>query len=1228
MTKTQLLPEEFVKLLARPEGPTTDFKRDAYDLTTDGGRGSFIKDVLSMANTPRSEPAYIVLGVAEADGKKELVGLAKSVDDAVYQDTLKSKVHPCPNILYIPILHEGRTYGVIVIQPDQKGPCQATTDVGKVRRYVIYWRRGTQNDEARADEQEAIRKWCTGYVAPVINIPKAPRTPWEEFLRATYDFEGGRLYVLVTGPSGATNTRLTGLATAPWDFVLDFEVKANDPGSVAQIVQPELRTKRAVHEVMLGDNPTIHVDQSCYWYYARGAITKAETTVPDTWSAWKRKYGHDVSRQLQALAANRNSRPATFIALWDSEDHIDTVFSAALDAFGEAVSFVVAHPSARNLQRLSQRYEATLLEITLEHVADGLHTLHNERAVQRADVVQLPTKSGTRVTLEAEVVRYLEEELEILGMTSGTIADEARETCSAFLRGKQITWFELGLNCDVERDKTERVLKAVLYDLGGGDDGRSKGTTRINIYHAPGAGGSTIGRCIAWRVHLTFPTVVLKKSMRAETASRLETIYRLTALPILLLLEGADVQESQTEELYSTLRARQVSVVFLQVLRRFSPIKEGDRSFYLATPLSQTEANRFAHKLSLARPERRKRLLSLASNGTPEERSAFYFALETFEKDFEGLPHYVRARLSQATPQQTTVLVFLALAHHYGHRGVPASAFAALLGLPRTQKVKFDQVFPQHLMDLLRVDSKDIWRTAHDLIALELLRQALAPGMDNRHWRQNLSTWAVRFVNFCRSDDPVASADMVEVASRCFVFRDDSDRLGTDASEDGVSRNFSHLIQDIPSQDGRLIVLQELTKRFPDEAHFWGHLGRFYSLELHDSDNALRALNKAIELSPGDGVLYHMKGMALRSQLYKSLQPGEPTTVAAAVELAEKAAEQFALARDKDPFDEHGYVSHIQMLLRLVEFAKRSMAAESAQKLLTNPLTNPTVRESVDVAEDLLEQAGKLRQGERPSAHVEQCRVQLDALYGRFNEVLQGWDNLLSRTDVYRPPIRRQLVQTYVVRRNRHWERLEMKEIKRIVELLEQNLLEEPHERRNLRLWLQAVRRMRPPLNLENAIEKVTYWKTNTTDIDPVYYLYILHALRALDGYELALGPYKENLEECRRRSRMRPNRTGSFEWLGRGDALARLVHYSELGGWSTEGDFWRDSGRLSRVRGTIGMISGPQSGHVDLSSGVRAFFVPGRSDHAKGRDENRTVDFYLGFSYDGPRAWEVQNVS
>jgi len=315
------------------------------------------------------------------------------------------------------------------------------------------------------------------------------------------------------------------------------------------------------------------------------------------------------------------------------------------------------------------------------------------------------------------------------------------------------------------------------------------------------------------------------------------------------------------------------------------------------------------------------------------------------------------------------------------------------------------------------------------------------------------------------------------------------------------------------------------------------------------------------------------------------------------------------------------------MLLRLLEFAKRVSGSETAQQILVSPTAKAALRESLDVAEDLLEQARRLREGERPSFHVERCRVQMDALYGKFDVVLQGWTNLLTRPDVYRPPIRRQLVQAYVVRKNRRWDNLDAREIARIVELLDQNLLEEPNDRKNLRLWMQAVRRAQPPTPLDHVIEKMSYWKANSLEIDPVYYLYILYALKAMDGYVLALEPLKDSLDECRRRARLRPNRTGSFEWIGQGQGLRRLVHYTELGEWSDEHDFWEGSARLSRMRGTIKSISGPEAGLIDVSGGVRAFFVPGKSGHSRGRDENRTVDCFLGFSYDGPRAWEVRTV-
>ena len=51
-----------------------------------------------MANTPRSEPAYIVLGVAsEANGTRDLVGTADHPDEADLQSQFAERVYPIPD---------------------------------------------------------------------------------------------------------------------------------------------------------------------------------------------------------------------------------------------------------------------------------------------------------------------------------------------------------------------------------------------------------------------------------------------------------------------------------------------------------------------------------------------------------------------------------------------------------------------------------------------------------------------------------------------------------------------------------------------------------------------------------------------------------------------------------------------------------------------------------------------------------------------------------------------------------------------------------------------------------------------------------------------------------------------------------------------------------------------------------------------------------------------------
>jgi tetratricopeptide (TPR) repeat protein len=1218
------------ELLMRSELRTLDFKLETYEFSgstpeeNNRKRATFAKDILSMANTPRDESAFIILGVKRhLDGKLEFKNISVHIDDNTLQQQLDGIVYPHPRFHYEQVEYNGTPLGVIEILPDKKiGPILPLRDQvgqGSMRRNVLYWRRGTQNMEANPEEQKVIHDWFRAASPKLLNHCDA-NGGWDKFVNIADISELGRQYVLVLAPGAVSNDEsIKHLAWVDWSLVVDLDPQSETQG-ILKRCKNELEHRRPIHRVTRLDETSGNPGRATYWYFCRGIAGRSETMSISTYPDWNKFYGEDLRRKLVKFAAS-SSDPVVLVALWNEpqmEPYIRKLIESAASIVGERLTSVIVTENEEHCQKVAEETGAVMCKIGTRHFLEGLSTLQALRNAGVGNVFCLPGCDGVPKEIPPSDLAWIEEDLEVAHLSVGQSLPEDIDPERDFLRGGPITWFGLGFGADVEREKFSKILNCVRQDL------ENRRIFRVNLLHRAGAGGSTLARRILWSLRKDYPCVVLKRCMAKETIERISKIYMLCEKPLLILREGSLISDNDADELSQLLGARRIPSVLLQVVRRYSDAAETERRYFLGENLTIAEAERFRAKMSAAAPDRTKEIQKLAAS-SGSDRTPFIFGLTAFAENFTGLRPFVQNHLAGVPAPQKKILQYLALAHAYGQQTFAEQHFADALGIPSSKKVDFKKVLNSAALGLLTEAEKGCWRTRHNLVAKEILTLLLGEGLsDERNWNTRLADLACEFAAFCRTNQPIHPEDLQTVVERVFFFRNDSGLLGSLRAGENL---FSELIGDIPNPEGRLRVFLCIVELFPESSHYWAHLGRYYFIRLGEFTQAIEAIEKAITLNGRDPVLHHMKGMALRSLVYKSIDMGN--SMVEIIPIAKKASESFSSARNLSSDEDHGYISEAQMITRILDYAQ-NVSGQNVVNTVANPSADPWIREAFQVVEDLLLSVRQRHVGEQASEYEERCRADLDILYGAHEQALQRWQNLLERRDahgqsvVHAPPIRRQIVWAHLARCDRKWDKMPTKHLIRTLELLEHNLQEEPADDRNIRLWVQGARFHPTPPTLETAAERISYWRMNGDSLDAIYYTYILHSVQAIAGSTLAGDKAMRALEECRNRARNRRDRTRSFEWLGNGHGLKQLVHQDALGDWDREKDFWSNTGSLRQLEGIVSDYKGPQAGEIELSGGQEAFFVPGAAD-LDARSLNTRVRFFLGFSYEGLRAWSVE---
>ena len=815
-------------------------------------------------------------------------------------------------------------------------------------------------------------------------------------------------------------------------------------------------------------------------------------------------------------------------------------------------------------------------------------------------------------------MRTLQEYMTVLHSDIDISAPTGNGRDDVFWRGGLISWADLSADLDVFRTVSRRLRRTLEDSL------ENHRTKTVLLEHQPGSGGTTVALRAAWDLHYDHPVAVLRMGTTVDgarvplIADRLHRLFVLTQRPVLLVAESSDLADPYRESLYRELAARNARVTMLYVRRVVG--KMSRNALAVSEPLDDSESKDFYDRYAALTddPRRRSELNMLRTEGYAKYRTPFFYGLITFEREFTKLEAYVRTHLGKVRGRPREVLQYLALATIFSNSGLQAELVQRLMRVSvPSADLDLTELMGPEAARLVTMRAGRL-RLLHQLLAEQVLTELL----NDDKWEIHLKDLAIDFIEALAVSTDPSSEPVRMLLRQMFV-----DRQGGTA--DGVEdrRRFAPLIERLDLINASLghQVLKSLTEFVPEEPHFWNHLGRHQMYRLgYDLDKAEEYVSKAVQLAPNDSLHHHTLGLARRSrmrqQLRKAHRQGLQAVMSVTDEWFGRTIECFITARNLSPDNIYGYITHVQAVVDVAKSLKEVSHVRSVAELTAD--AGEWVSEHLAVANELLDGAAQLYGTlDQPDIYMTRCEADIRRLYDDLDSVVELWEIAVAGTRST-PMLRRALAQAFYVRGKRSWRQLEQAELARIVELAEHNLSQYGAKEEDYRLWFEAYK-MLPEFDFDEAISRLQGWAARFPSWRAHYYQYILYFYLWFTSRSNDAERFRLEQQDAQTHILGRTKR--SYLWLANSPSWCPLISENDLGDWNRNEGFWSNTSPLQRVNGVIDLISGPQAGWIQLDPGVAAFFVPVIGGFQRDSDETEAVNFFLGFSPEGLRAWDVQ---
>ncbi|MBL7818011.1 MAG: hypothetical protein JNL70_23580 [Saprospiraceae bacterium] len=1079
---------------------------------------------------------------------------------------------------------------------------------------------------------------------------------WNIFKQHCGNFEKNQAYFLITDKLYLSTEQLSHFVNVKWDFVFDFDTKSDIDGLYASFHHSN-KFPQVVNQIIhtsddRGKITATFPDNTTFWYYGQGNEGRQKSLVPSSkiadWQTMYRRYTQDLMIEYYEKKYSFNHNPIKVIILTKDTDKLkEVVYAIKGMNLNLNIDFIFANEDNTKLLNLSNEISGKEISLPISTLLEGFRELEGQMFSSNvSNKVYLPCHSskGNSIELPITDVISVKQYFKIIHLN---ILNEIDEQISdkSFYQGRTITWKELDSRYDVDRTITEKLIDAIEKPL--------KSNVESAIFyltHYAGVGGTTIARRIAYQLHRKFPVLLLNEVISSygenELIEKLVKIRQITEISPLVIVDNSNITRQQVEMLERVAGNRLVKTVFLLVESTFVEPKQEKNRFYIPSSLDKNEANRFVTRFSGEYKDKAKDFPFILTDNTPNILNPFYFGLIANENEYISIDKYVQKRIDSINENEKDLLLILSFCQIFAKgklREVPHFIISKFLNIDEAY-IRLKKHTQNHKIYDLIIETDDLsWRTIHPLIADNILKQLIGTNDTGVLNPYSLKDFAVRLIKSLRTVSDNRNEQVLELLHNLFILRgDDNTTSESEEADADFSNNlynkklFSKLINELDNNNNRVEVFESLTTEFPDEnAHFWAHFARLHSIDK-EFDKALLTIDTALNVNEKESDIYrfvHIKGMCYRTELYRLKEKckGNKDEISKSMSQMrlyfDNAKEAFDNAREVAPQKEHGYIAFIQMAIQMIEFEysisiHKTVTKDYTQFIKSNVWCRNLLIQANEVINDY-----KDNNQEFENPKIKEKQNLLLKFFGDKGRMIDAWQSLLDKKEFDQNLVRRQLAYAYLAKNDFDWEKTKGKDINNILKNIEKNL-QNKVEVRDLQLWFEVSRRLNADANL--LIPKVQEWEFKKPSLDTAYFLMCLFGVQAIDGVKSGVNNYEKYQKEVAKRINTSYSKVFCVEWVGTDNNKSILLNHKQVGKWIRDNRFFETSPlNLLKLKGRVIKYLSRTQGFIEVEGcGIQVMYQPALCNHFSDDAQKGTrVEFFVGFNYDGARAFEVKNI-